>query len=54
MISQLLISAMMMVTPFHPKESVPELPKQYAILAPEENHKKTSRQERRAKKRLRK
>jgi hypothetical protein len=49
MITQFLISAMMAVSPFHPKTPVPDVPKQYAILtADEEERKPTSRRERRA------
>lgn len=49
MITQFLISAMMAISPFHPKTPVPDVPKQYAILtADEEERKPTSRRERRA------
>lgn len=32
MIPEILISAMMAVSPFHPKTPIPDVPKQYAIL----------------------
>lgn len=49
MITQFLISAIMAVSPFHPKTPIPDVPKQYAILNAEEEERKTpSRRERRA------
>lgn len=54
MITQFLISAMMAVSPFHPKTPVPDVPKQYAILNADEERKPTSRRDRRANKRRQK
>lgn len=51
MIPQIIISALITMAPAIPKEHIVELPKQYAILEPEEKKAKISRQERRANKR---
>lgn len=49
MVTQLLVSAVMMITPFQPIPGIPVIPKQYAVLiSDEENRKPSSRKERRA------
>lgn len=54
MITQLLISAVMAISPFYPKTPAPDVPKQYAILNADEERKPTNRRDRRANKRRQK
>lgn len=49
MIHQLLISAIMAISPFQPKTPTPDVPKEYAVLnTKEEERKAPSRRDRRA------
>lgn len=54
MITQLLISAVMAISPFTPKTPVSDVPKQYAILNADEERKPTNRRDHRANKRRQK
>mgnify|MGYP001068672722 CR=1 FL=1 len=54
MITQLLISVVMAISPFTPKTPVSDVPKQYAILNADEERKPTNRRDRRANKRRQK